>query len=129
MASKKSPKPRKRITDFKSLKWVMNNLSETDLAHVDAMSVDPERMYEWIETLVTEQGMDCSVRWDTYSKCLQVNLVGAWQGFPNTGYAVSARSSLGMLDALKILYWKYAEICHDELSSVYEERRSGPRRG
>jgi len=129
MATKKKSNARSRISDFKGLKWVMNNLTDDDLAHVDAMSVDPERMYEWLDVLVSDHGMDVSVRWDTYSKCLQVNLVGAWKGFPNEGYAVSARSSLGMLDALKILYWKYAEICHDELATAYEDKSSGPHRG
>jgi len=127
MAKKKVS--RSRIADFRALKWVLNNLEEKELDAADAMDFDVIRFAEWLEILVEKEGFDFKFGWDVFAGCFQMTLIGAWTGFVNTGYAVSARSDAGFEDCARLLVFKVETIALRDLSSVYSEQPRRPKRG
>lgn len=118
-----------RLSDFKGLKWVLNNLTEGELVQADAMDFDLARFSEWLETLIEKEGLDFKFGWDAYSKSYQMTLVGAWKGFVNSGYALSSRSDQGFEDCARLLVFKAETIALRDFSSVYSEEPRRPRRG
>jgi len=120
------PKKREKFQDFKNTKWVLNNLDDTQLLLMDNTEFDMSRSLEWIERLV-DDGMEFKFTFDTWSSCYQANVFGAFLGFKNTGYAVSARSDT-FEDVIKILWFKIEYLCEGDLTQAYEAPKS-KRRG
>jgi hypothetical protein len=118
---------REKITDFRSLNWVLNNLSDTEISAMDATNFDPERFAEFIEKLV-DNGFDVKLTWDTYSNTYQISAMGAWQNFPNENFAVSARG-MDMFDAWKVLWFKVDFIAQWDLSQFLDKSPSRKKRG
>lgn len=119
---------RKKFTDWKGTKWVLNNLDDEQIALIDNTEFDAGRYMDWVTYLV-DNGMKLTLDYDDWSECYQATLLGAWEGFPNTGYAVSARSDDGYEDCLKILWGKYEFIAQGDLASCYEKPKSKRKRG
>lgn len=115
---KKSGK-RKKFVDWKNTKWCLNNLDDDMLAQIDSMHFDTERYMDWVSHLV-DNGMELKLGFDDWSECYVGTLIGGWEGFVNTGYAVSARSDEDFVDVIKILWGKYEFIAQGDLSAVYE---------
>lgn len=128
MAKKKSTE-REKITNFSSIKWAINNLTEKELSAADDLEFDIARFAEWLDVLIDNEGLDFKFGWDTYSKCFQMSLMGLYKGFPNSEYAVSARSDVGFEDCARLLVFKFDTIANRDLSTVYEEVRRGSKRG
>lgn len=124
---KTDPQKRVKITDYKSIKWVLNNINDEQLAAIDALPVDVERMFDWIAHLI-DHGIDLKVSWDDWSKCYQLTITGNYEGFLNSGYAMSARSD-DMSDGFKILYGKFEFLCNGDMSTMYEQQTKRARRG
>lgn len=119
---------RTKFLDFKDYKWVLNNLSDQEFAALDALDFDAERFMESVELLIDKHGLELKMGWDAYSECFMVSLQGSWLGYPNTGYCVAARSE-SVLDALKILWFKYEVVAGGDLASVYHEPQKQKKRG
>ncbi len=110
------------------LKWVANNLSEEKLDHVDQLAPSSEQLMDFfLEAL--DVGLDIKVGWDDYSSCYQATAIGAWDGFPSAGYAVSARSSRDAYDALILMYYKVFVMAEMNLSNLYTDKESEDFRG
>lgn len=125
---KDEPKKREKFADWKNTKWVLNNLDDEQLAAIDSMEFDTGRYLDWLAHLV-DNGMELKLGWDSYSNCYQATLTGAWKGYPNTGYAVSARSDEDFEDCVKILWGKYEFIAQGDLASCYEKPPKRGKRG
>lgn len=95
---------REKIDDFRNLRWVLNNLSDTEIVQMDATAFDSERFADFMEVLV-DNGFDVKLTWDVYSSTYQISAMGAWKHYPNTNYAVSARG-LDIFDAWKAIWFK-----------------------
>lgn len=128
MAAKKSARGA-RITDFKSLKWCLNNLDDQMLDEADKMPFDLAKFGEFLDVLNEQEGMEFKFGWDAYSGCSQMTLIGAWKGFRNTGHAISARSDAGFEDCARLLSFKYDIIAQRDLPSVFEETTKRRKRG
>lgn len=127
--TKKKPVTRKRLSSFTGLKWTLNNLTEDDLERADAMDFDLERFGEWLDILIDQQGMEFKFAFDAYSKCPQMTLIGAWEGYPNSNYAISARSSDGFADCARLLVFKFDVIAQGDLAAVFVEPTNRRMRG
>lgn len=123
----RKPDYKNKFADYKNSRWVLNNLDENQLAKMDATDFDMSRGLEWFEKLVDE-GMEIKFTFDRYSECYQANLFGAWEGWKNTGYGVSARSNT-FEDIVKILWFKYEFLCEGDLPSAWEDKPRTSRRG
>jgi len=132
MATKKKTKgqsdKRVKIQDWKSIKWVLNNLDDDTLSQIDATEFDTERYLDWIAHLV-DNGFVINFGWDDWSKCYQVTATCSFEGFANSGYAVSARSDEDFVDAVKILWGKIEFVANFDLPSTYEKTPTRSKRG
>ena len=127
--AKRKPTKKDRLDDFRNLTWVLNNLTEGELTEADSTEFDVERFGEFLDICIHEHGMDFRFTWDAYSNSYQATLVGAWKGYPNAGYAVSARSDRGFADCALLLAFKFDRIADRDLGSVADERPSRRKRG
>lgn len=132
MAKSKSSSPKKkserqRIKDFGSLVWILNNLSDDELSHMDSQEFDAGRFCDFLEGCV-DNGLDVKFSWDNYSSSYSVQAMGAWEGFHNSGMAVSARS-VDVFDAAKVLWFKISFMCEFDLTQYREKARERGKRG
>lgn len=127
--TKNKKSKRQRITDFANMTWVLNNLTNDELDQADAMEFDLERFGEWLDMLIERDGMEFKFGWDNYSSTWQATLMGAWQGFRNSGYALSARSSAGFADCARLVVFKYDTICVGDMPAVAGEVKEARKRG
>lgn len=128
MSNKKAGTKKERV-DFKTLVWVLNNLTEDDLDRADAMDFDLERFGEWLDTLIDREGLEFKFGWDSYSNTWQGTLMGAWKGFRNSSHAVSARSSGGFSDVARLLVFKFDAIAQGDLPAMAEVKEKRRQRG
>lgn len=130
MAKKKQePTSKRKKRAFGSkLVWLLNNLSEEKLAHADAVSPSTEELLEFFMGAV-DSGLDIKITWDDYSSCYQASAIGAWDGFPSAGYAVSARSSRDCGDALALVWYKVVVMADGDLSTLPSDRDVDDMRG
>lgn len=119
------PKKREKFADYKNAKWVLNNLDDKQLAVMDSTPFDVERYLDWVAHLV-DNGCELKLTWDTWSGCYQGNVFGAFLGFKNTGYGISARSD-DFTDVIKILWFKFEYLCEGDLTLAAEETKSRKR--
>ncbi len=108
--------------------WVLNNLSEEKLAHADTIAPSDPALLEFLGEAV-DSGIDIKTTWDDYSNCYQVSAIGAWDGFPSAGFAVSARSNRDTHDALCLVWYKVVILADGDLSSVPSEQEEDDLRG
>lgn len=125
---KKTTGKRKKFVDWKNTRWVLNNLDDEQIAIIDATDFDTGRYMDWFSHLI-DNGMKLTMDYDDWSECYQATLLGAWDGYPNTGYAVSARSDDGFEDCVKILWGKYEFIAQGDLAACYEKPKKRGKRG
>jgi len=119
---------REKFQDWKNTKWILNNLDESQLAKLDATEFDVGRYMDFMSHLV-DNGIEIKFTYDNWSYCYQGTLLGAWEGYPNTGYATSARSDAGFEDIVKILWFKFEYLCHGDMSQAYEIVKKREKRG
>jgi hypothetical protein len=118
---------REKITDFRALNWVLNNLSDTEIASMDATEFDVGRFGDFMEKLV-DNGFDVKMSWDTYSNTYQISAMGTWQNFANENFAVSARG-MDIFDCWKVLWFKIDFIAMWDLSQFLDKSPSRKKRG
>jgi len=118
---------RKRWQDWANTKWVLNNLDEEQLAAMDSTPFDTGRYMDWVAHLV-DSGIELKLGWDDYSKCYVGTMQGSWIGYPNTGYACSARSD-DFEDIIKILWFKFEYLCNGDMSQAYSAPEKRRKRG
>lgn len=126
--TKKADSKRKKIAYGAGLVWVANNLSEEQLKHADEIAPDTAEIIEFMLSSV-DAGLDIKVGWDDYSNCYQAVAIGSWSDFPSSGYAVSARSSRDVLDALVLVWYKVMVMAQGELSSLPSAKEEDDMRG
>lgn len=126
--STKMSEKRIRFQDWKNTKWVLNNIDDDLLAQIDNADFDTGRYMDWLSHLV-DHGIEVKFTFDDWSQCYQATALGAWQGFPNCGYAVAARSDEGFEDCIKILWGKIEFIAQMDLVACYEQPQKRSRRG
>lgn len=133
MATRKNSKKedstakRKKVKDWQSIQYVLNNLLEEHWAWLDQTKFDGERYSEFVEGMI-DQGFSFKLDWDNYSECYQATATCMWEGFHNTGYAVSGRSE-DIWDAQHILWFKMVEIAEWDLVAQAEEHPKRGKRG
>lgn len=120
MAKKKRSENEK--IDYKDYQWVVDNLSEAQLAAHDKNPRTPEKFFEIIDTIIDDGGQ-ISFKKDTYNDCLMVSLIFGITGYKNSGYCTSARGS-DSRDCLSILLYKYQDVAQGDLPSIATETRS-----
>jgi len=130
MAKKKASPSSKRIKRSYGSKliWQGNYLSEEKLKHADELAPSAEQILEFFMQAV-DAGIDIKTSWDDYSECYQATAIGAWEGYPSAGYAVSARSNRDCADALVLVWYKVAVMADGDLSSLPTEKQVDKMRG
>lgn len=130
MAAKKkaSDGKRKKRAFGSKLTWLLNNLSEEKLNHADELSPTSDTLLEFLMAAV-DAGLDIKVGYDDYSGCYQAVAIGAWDGFPSAGYAVSARSNRDCSDALTLIWYKVVVMADGDLSTLPSDRDVDDMRG
>lgn len=130
MAVKKQKRESKRVKrSFRaSLIWVIDNLSKEKMKHADEITPSDSTLIQFLLEGV-DNGLDIKVSWDAYSNCYQATAIGAWEGFPSAGYAVSARSNRDSGDALALVWYKVVIVADGNLSSVPTEKEEDEMRG
>lgn len=119
---KKSSDP--EYIDYQKVKFVFNNLSESDLETFDASdwsSQDAETLSDNLTKLI-DNGFQLSIKYDDYSKGYQITASCRLVGKDSVGYATSARSS-DLLDAMRIITYKIIFMAELDLSQFDNEFR------
>lgn len=124
---KKESKREKRAYTAK-LQWVSNNLSEERLKHADENAPNADALMEFFLQAI-ELGLSIKVDWDNFSECYQATAIGSWEGFPSSGYAVSARSARDPHDALALVWYKVIVMGDGDLSNLMTEKEEEDIRG
>lgn len=106
---KKAPKQ----IPFGKIQWVMNNLTEEELARHDELARDGDKILALLSEMI-EADWKLSCKWDYYSGCIQASMIQTNAEKPNAGYAFSARSD-DMLDAFSLLVFKYYDVAQGTL--------------
>lgn len=110
------------------IQWVANNLSDEKLTHADTIAPAATALMEFIHEAV-DAGIDIKVGWDSFSNCYQATAIGAWDGFPSAGYALSARSSRDPHDALVLVWYKVVVMAEGDLSNLMTDDETDNYRG
>ena len=91
-----------------NLRWVNYKLNSTELTQFDAWNFTLEDAIVETSNLVS-QGYRVSCSWDAHSSAFQVSIIAPSSGNPNSGLALSSRSTdLG--DALALSLYKHAKV-------------------
>lgn len=126
---KRSEKSKRKKRNFgEALTWVLNNLSVSQLDMLDERYPDASQIMDFFLACV-DSGLNVTLAWDDYSGGYQATAIGAWEGYANSGYAVSGRSSRDCHDALAIIWFKIAICAEGDLSSMPSEKEKDDMRG
>lgn len=98
---------------FDSIIWVLNNLSEKELAAHDANPYSPQDILDKSNEMI-EDGFQFSWKYDGYSKSRQVSAMCLFEGCTNTGLAISARGE-DISDCMSICLYKYYNVADRDL--------------
>lgn len=114
-----SKKPKRTKIPFGDVKWVLNNLTDTELeeydAAIDSAELTVHDLNGWVHKMI-EEGWSMSSKWDDYSECVQVSFVAGYKDMENAGFAFSARSD-DWVDAVGLCYWKFVRVGGGVLSA------------
>lgn len=114
--------------DFKSIKFVFDNLSSEQMKAFDDNPPTLEEIFKGVLQLV-DQGAKISIKYDSYSgRGYLATATFDLTGFVNSGYAISARGS-DIEDCLGILCFKYFNAASEELAQWDTGKDEGFRRG
>lgn len=128
VAKKKEKSKRVKRLFGASMKWVINNLSASQLKDLDERYPDAETILQFLLEC-SDSGLDVKTSWDTFSGCYSANAIGAWEDTPNSGYAASGRSARDVHDALAVVWYKLVIVAAGDLSSVLDEDQAENLRG
>ena len=104
-----------QLVDYKNLQFVINNLENDQLSHMDGLGWDGEEILSRVQRMV-EAGWKFSLKWDYYSGAIQATAVQMEKKRPNAGYGLSGRSP-DVLDALQIVVYKHDVVSEGNLST------------
>lgn len=113
-AEKSGKSPDKGQVPFGNVKWVLNNLSKSELQDLDENPPQGNEVVLWVNEMI-ESGWRVSAKWDDRSKSVQVTFVQSDYAFPNAGYAFSSRSD-DYYDCLTICWYKFVKVAAGLLS-------------
>lgn len=113
MARTKKPSARKPIP-FGDIQWVMNNLTDKELAQYDALEKDFVSIFADFNRML-EAGWKLSTKFDEKSSAFQATLIAGFQDMENAGFALSARSD-DLLDAIGLVWFKFEVLAQADLS-------------
>lgn len=105
--------------DFRSVQWVLNNLSETELQEMDGLGLDLPAVMEKIGEMVGD-GWKISARYDDYSDAVQVTATMLTTGNLNAGLAISGRSD-DLADCFLIVAYKFFYVAEGDLKQYSQE--------
>jgi hypothetical protein len=125
-SDKKSKRKKRSFGD--KITWVLNNLSVTHLDTLDERYPNADQIMDFFLACI-DSGLNVTVSWDDYSGGYQATAIGNWEGFANSGYGVSGRSSRDCHDALAIIWYKIAICAEGDLSSMPSDREEEDMRG
>lgn len=126
--TKKNDGKRKKRAFGDGITFVMNNLSETQLEEFDGMAKDHAKMIAFMFENIVDRGLDFKLSWDDYHGCYQTSATGAWEGFPVSGYAITARSDTAH-DAIAMLAYKLCVVAEFNLEAWAKDKDNRPTRG
>jgi len=112
---------------FDSIIWVLNNLTENELASHDAKPRTAQEILDASNEMI-EDGFQFSWKFDTYSGARQVSAMCLFQDHMNTGLAISARGD-AVQDCMSILLYKYYNIAKRDLRAFTDVIPKGVMRG
>lgn len=110
--ARKTAKPKE--IEFGNITWVLNNLTDKELAAFDQMNPDYSKIFADLGEDV-EAGWKLSAKWDTRSGAFQVTMIANLAEMENAGFALSARSD-DLLDAYGLVWYKLHIIAQVDLS-------------
>lgn len=112
-AISKSPEGDGNKVQFDSIIWVLNNLTNDELAAHDAHPYDPSQILDLSNEMI-EDGFQFSWKFDSYSQSRQCSAMCLFHGHDNTGLALSARGE-DVQDCMSIILYKYYNIAKRDL--------------
>ncbi len=111
--------------DFDKVIWVIDNLTNEQLAEHDAKPYTAEQVFEEILDLA-DNGFRVTIKYDTFSKSYMATATCMEHGYDNSGLALSTRGH-DILDCLSIMLFKYIQIADRDLRGFTDKVPTGVR--
>lgn len=104
---------------WNDIKYVINNLPPKDLEIVNNSTVDVDTIDDFLTEQI-EVGGHFKFTYDyTYGDCPNASLVFYFDGYPNSGYGLSARGT-DFIHCMSILMYKFHSVAKGELFNMSE---------
>lgn len=106
--------------EWNRLVWVINNLPPADLELIAKKPAKELDLIAWLDEQI-QSGGDVKFSWDDFGNCPSIKLMYSYEGFDNSGYAVSGRGE-DFWHCLRIVHYKCTQVAQKGLSNLTEAR-------